>query len=179
LWCLGACVVLVLFVSASAEDPAAAVAVVVVGVLVVGVWGIYIGEGLQAHGQKCFEFADYADELERPLAQGASRGVRQEKATGTQGLRGELVWPRRDHPWCARGGGRHRHERSWRHSDREFLLSQTSVDHPRLGPRGPEDAEGAAQQRRFPVKYTPPPGLGGAAATLCFCSGSRAAFLLL
>jgi hypothetical protein len=32
-------------------------------------WGI--GGGLQAHGQKCFEFADYADELERPLTQGA------------------------------------------------------------------------------------------------------------
>jgi hypothetical protein len=54
-------------------------------------------------------------------------------------------------------GGGHRHARSWRHSAWEFLLSRASVTRDLGCGGGPDDAEGAAQQRRCPVKYKPPP----------------------
>jgi hypothetical protein len=56
------------------------------------------------------------------------------------------------HLRCARCGGGHRPARSWRHSARGSLLPGP----PRLRSRGPDGAEGAAQQRRYRVRYIPP-----------------------
>jgi hypothetical protein len=48
----------------------------------------------------------------------------------------------------------HRHAWHGRPSTREFAYF---LGQPWLRPRGPKDSDGAAQQRRCPVKYTPPP----------------------